>query len=155
MPITICSIFWQIVKQLQAQDSNPNSYLNSPNSDIKNPNYEINNPNSDINNKDSCINNASNNQNNKEIRRNVLRELIQLYLSAYLSKEQKRSMTRYVPILLPMIILKMVRSVDGVKPNPSPQLNSHSGEKLRSSDGKSWCCCSSTGEKDRTGPSEP
>jgi hypothetical protein len=58
VPIPIGELFRQIVKDLQAQDSNPNSYLNNPKSDIKNPNYDINNSSSDINNKDSCINNA-------------------------------------------------------------------------------------------------
>jgi hypothetical protein len=94
MPATIGSLFRRIVKDLQAQDSNPNSYLNNSNSDLKNPNYDINNPSSDINNKDSCINN----QYNKELRRNALRELLQLYLSDYLSKEQAEKLVEeYIP----------------------------------------------------------
>ena len=94
MPVTIGLLFRRIVKDLQAQDSNPNSYLNNPNSDLKNPNYDINNPNSNINNKDSCINN----QNNKELRRNVLKELLELYLSDYLSKEQAEKLVEeYIP----------------------------------------------------------
>ena len=43
MPATISSLFRQIVKDLQAHDSNPNSYLNNSNSDLKNPNYDLNN----------------------------------------------------------------------------------------------------------------
>jgi hypothetical protein len=87
MPATSGSLFRRIVKDLQAQDSNPNSYLNNSNSDLKNPNY-------DINNKDSCINN----QYNKELRRNALRELLQLYLSDYLSKEQaEKLIEEYIP----------------------------------------------------------
>ena len=98
MPITIGSLFRRIVKELQTQDHNPNSYLDNPNSDLNNPNYDINNPCSVINNKDSGINNASNNQYNKELRRNALRELIQMYLSDYLSKEQaEKLVTEYIP----------------------------------------------------------
>jgi hypothetical protein len=37
MPATIGSLFRRIVKDLQAQDSNPNNYLNNSNSDLKNP----------------------------------------------------------------------------------------------------------------------
>src|SRR4030065_320053 len=81
MPITIGSLFKRIVKVLQTQDDKPNSYLNNPKSDFYNPNYYINNQN-------SYINNSSNNQYNKELRRNALRELIQIYLSDYLSTEQ-------------------------------------------------------------------
>jgi hypothetical protein len=83
---------------LQAQDANPNSYLNNPNSDFYNPNYDINNPCSIINNQNSSINNASNNEHNKELRRNALRELIKLYLSDYLSAEQSEALVKeYIP----------------------------------------------------------
>ena len=98
MPVTIGVLFRRIVKDLQNQDTNPNSYLNNPNSDFKNPNYDINNPNSTINNQHSCINDASNNQYNKELRRNALRELIQMYLSDYLSEEQvQKLVVEYIP----------------------------------------------------------
>jgi len=98
MPITIGSLFKRIVKVLQTQDDNPNSYLNNPKSDIHNPNYDINNPCSYINNQNSGINNSSNNQYNKELRRNALRELIQIYLSDYLSTEQAEELvTEYIP----------------------------------------------------------
>jgi len=98
MPITIGSLFRRIVKVLQAQDDNPNSYLNNPKSDFYNPNYDINNPSSNINNQHSHINNASNNQYNKELRRNALRELIQLYLLDYLSAEQAEELAKeYIP----------------------------------------------------------
>ena len=98
MPITIGSLFRRIVKVLQTQDDNPNSYLNNPNSDFNNPNYDINNPSSIINNQNSGINNSSNNQYNKELRRNALRELIQIYLSDYLSTEQAEELvTEYIP----------------------------------------------------------
>jgi hypothetical protein len=79
---------------LQAQDDNPNSYLNNPNSDFYNPDYDINNTSSVINNQNSSINNASNNQYNKELRRNALRELIKLYLSDYLSAEQAEELVK-------------------------------------------------------------
>ena len=88
MPVTIGVLFRRIVKDLQAQDNNPNSYLNSPNSDLNNPNYDINNPNSSLNNQNSCINDASNNEKNKELRRNALRELTKMYLAGCLSEEQ-------------------------------------------------------------------
>ena len=98
MPVTIGSLFRQIVKELRIKDDNPNSYLNNPKSDLNNPNYDINNPSSDFNNQNSGINNASNNQNNKELRRNVLRELIQIYLSDYLSAEQAEQIViEYIP----------------------------------------------------------
>jgi vacuolar-type H+-ATPase subunit I/STV1 len=98
MPITIGSLFRQIVQTLKTQDDNPNSYLNNSNSDFYNPNYDINNPSSYINNQNSEINNASNNQSNKELRRNALRELIHMYLSNYLSTEQtEKLVTDYVP----------------------------------------------------------
>jgi hypothetical protein len=91
-------LFRRIVKQLQAKDANPNSYLNNPNSDFYNPNYDINNPCSIINNPNSCINDASNNEYNKELRRNALRELIKLYLSDYLSAEQSEALVKeYIP----------------------------------------------------------
>jgi hypothetical protein len=88
VPVTIGVLFRRIVKDLQAQDNNPNSYLNSPNSDLKNPNYDINNPNSNLNNQNSCLNDASNNEKNKELRRNALRELIKMYLAGCVSEEQ-------------------------------------------------------------------
>lgn len=94
MLVTIGLMFRRIVKELQAQDDNPNSYLNSPNSDLNNPNYDINNPCSVINNQNSSLNNASNNQYNKELRRNALRELIKLYLSDYLSAEQAEALVK-------------------------------------------------------------
>jgi hypothetical protein len=98
MPITIGLLFRRIVKVLQTQDNNPNSYLNNPKSDFYNPNYDINNPSSNINNQNSGINNSSNNQYNKERRRNALRELIQMYLSDYLSAEQAEELvTEYIP----------------------------------------------------------
>jgi hypothetical protein len=98
MPITIGSLFKRIVKVLKTQDDNPNSYLNNPKSDFNNPNYDINNPSSIINNQNSGINNSSNNQYNKELRRNALRELIQIYLSDYLSAEQAEELvTEYIP----------------------------------------------------------
>ena len=98
MPITIGSIFRRIIKDLRAQDENLNRYLKDPNSDINNPNYDINNPCSYINNSNSGINNASNNQYNQELRRNVLRELIQLYLSDYISADQTEEfITKYIP----------------------------------------------------------
>jgi len=91
MPITIGSLFRRIVKVLQTQDDNPNSYLNNPKSDFYNPNYDINNQN-------SGINNSSNNQYNKELRRNALRELIQMYLSDYLSADQAEELVKeYIP----------------------------------------------------------
>ena len=98
MPITIGSLFRRIVKVLQTQDDNPNSYLNNPKSDFYNPNYAINNPSSNINNQHSRINDASNNQYNKERRRNALRKLIQIYLSDYLSAEQAEEVVKeYIP----------------------------------------------------------
>ena len=98
MPITIGSLFKQIVKVLKTQDNNPNSCLNNPKSDFYNPNYDINNPSSYINNQNSEINNASNNQSNKELRRNALRELIHMYLLDYLSDEQaEKIVTEYIP----------------------------------------------------------
>jgi len=98
MPVAIGSLFRRIVKELQTQDNNPDSYLNNPKSDLYNPNYDINNPSSYINNSNSEINNSSNNQYNKELRRNALRELIQMYLSDYLSKEQaEKLVTEYIP----------------------------------------------------------
>jgi hypothetical protein len=98
MPIRIGTLFRRIVKDLQAQDDNPNSYLNNPKSDFYNPNYDINNPCSNINNQHSGINDASNNQYNKELRRDALRKLIQIYLSDYLSTEQAEQLvTEYIP----------------------------------------------------------
>jgi hypothetical protein len=98
MPITIGSLFTQIVKELKTQDHNPNSYLNNPNSDFYNPNYDINNPYSRINNQNSGINNASNNQYNKELRKTALRDLLQIFLSDYLSKEQAEKLViEYIP----------------------------------------------------------
>jgi hypothetical protein len=98
MPITIGSLFRQIVEELQTQDDNPNSYLNNPKSDFYNPNYDINNPSSNINNQHSRINDASNNQYNKERRRNALRKLTQIYLSDYLSAEQAQELAKeYIP----------------------------------------------------------
>ena len=98
MPITIGSIFRQIVKDLKTKDINSNRCLNNPNSDLYNPNYDINNPNSTINNQYSCINDASNNEKNKELRRNALRELIQMYLSDCLSAEQTEKLVdEYIP----------------------------------------------------------
>jgi hypothetical protein len=98
MPSTIGSIFRQIVKDLKAQDENPNSYLNNLKSDFYNPNYDINNKTSNINNQNSRINNSSNNQFNKELRRNTLRELIHMYLSDYLSAEEADKLaSEYVP----------------------------------------------------------
>ena len=98
MPVTIGSLFRQIVTVLRIKDDNPNSYLNNPKSDLNNPNYDINNPSSDFNNQNSSINNASNNQHNKELRRNVLREQIRMYLSDYLSAEQaEQIVTEYIP----------------------------------------------------------
>ena len=98
MPITIGSLFRRIVKVLQTQEDNPNSYLNNPKSDFNNPNYDINNPCSIINNQNSGINNSSNNQYNKELRRNALRELIQMYLSDYFSAEQTEELvTECIP----------------------------------------------------------
>jgi len=98
MPITIGVLFRRIVKDLQTQDKDPNSYLNNPNSDIYNPNYDINNPSSAINNQYSSINDASNNEKNKELRRKGLRELIKIYLSDYLSEEQaKKLFEEYIP----------------------------------------------------------
>jgi hypothetical protein len=98
MPITIGLLFRRIVKVLQTQDNNPNSYLNNPKSDFYNPNYDINNPSSNINNQHSRINDASNNQYNKERRRNALRKLIQIYLSDYLSTEQAEELViEYIP----------------------------------------------------------
>ncbi len=98
MPITIGSMFKQIVKVLKTQDKNPNNCLNNPKSDLYNPNYDINNPSSYINNQNSGINNASNNQSNKEMRRNALRELIHMYLSDYLFDEQaEKIVTEYIP----------------------------------------------------------
>ena len=98
MPVTIGSLFWRIVKELQTKDDNPNSYLNNPKSDLYNPNYDINNPSSYINNSNSDLNNSSNNQYNKEKRRAALRELIQTYLSDYLSAEQAEALvTEYIP----------------------------------------------------------
>ena len=94
MPVTIGSLFRRIVKVLQTQDDNPNSYLNNPKSDFYNPNYDINNPCSNINNQHSRINDASNNQYNKERRRNALRKLTQIYLSDYLSAEQAEELVK-------------------------------------------------------------
>jgi len=98
MPITIGSLFRQIVKELRTLDNNPTSYLNNPKSDLNNPNYDINNPNSYINNQNSSINDSSNNQFNKELRRNLLRELIQTYLSDYLTSEQaEKLVAEHIP----------------------------------------------------------
>jgi hypothetical protein len=98
MPIRIGTLFRRIVKVLQTQDDNPNSYLNNPKSDFYNPNYDINNPCSNINNQHSRINDASNNQYNKERRRDALRKLIQIYLSDYLSAEQAEALVKeYIP----------------------------------------------------------
>ena len=98
MPVTIGSLFRRIVKELKTKDNNPNSCLNNPKSDLYNPNYDINNPCSDINNQNSGINNASNNQYNKELRRNALREIIQLYLSDNLSIDQtEKLVAEYIP----------------------------------------------------------
>jgi hypothetical protein len=98
MPVTIGVLFRRIVKELQAQDHDPNSYLNNPKSDLNNPNYDINNPNSTINNQYSSINGASNNEKNKEERRKVLSELIKMYLSDYVSEEQaKKLVEEYIP----------------------------------------------------------
>jgi hypothetical protein len=98
MPETIGSLFRRIVKDLKTKDDDPNSYLNNPKSDINNPNYDINNPCSWINNQNSQINDASNNQNNKELRRNALKELIQMYLTDYLSTEQAEKLViEYIP----------------------------------------------------------
>jgi hypothetical protein len=88
MPVTIGSLFRQIVKELKTKDTNPNSCINNLKSDLYNPNYDINNPCSTINSQNSRINNASNTQYNKELRRAALREILQMYLSDYLSKEQ-------------------------------------------------------------------
>jgi hypothetical protein len=88
MPITIGVLFRRIVKDLQAQDKDPNSYLNNPNSDLYNPNYDINNPTSTINNQNSGINGASNIEKNKEELRKVLRGLIKTYLTDCLSDER-------------------------------------------------------------------
>ena len=98
MPVTIGSLFRQIVKDLKTKDTNPNSCINNPKSDFCNPNYDINNPCSNINNQNSGINNASNNQYNKELRRNALRELIKMYLSDYLSADQTEKLVEeYIP----------------------------------------------------------
>ena len=98
MPITIGSLFRRIVKDLKAKDDNPNSYLNDPKSDFYNPNYDVNNPCSIFNNQNSDFNNSSNSQYNKELRRNALRELIQMYLSNYLSSEQGEQLIKeYIP----------------------------------------------------------
>jgi len=98
MPATIGILFRKIVKDLKVKDENPNSCLSNPNSDFYNPNYDINNPSSWINNQNSQINDASNNQHNKELRRNALRELIQMYLSDYLSTEQAEKLVKeYIP----------------------------------------------------------
>jgi sugar-specific transcriptional regulator TrmB len=97
MPITIGVLFRQIVKDLQTQDNNLDSYLNNPNSDTNNPNYDINNPNSAINNQYSCINDASNTEKNKEIRRKALSDLIKMYLSDYVSEERgKKLVEEYI-----------------------------------------------------------
>jgi uncharacterized coiled-coil DUF342 family protein len=98
VPVTIGSLFRQILKELKAKDANLNNYLNNPKSDINNPNYDINNPTSDINNQHSGINNSSNNQYNKDLRKNALRELIQMFLSDYVSTEQTEELVKqYVP----------------------------------------------------------
>ena len=98
MPVTIGSIFRQIVKDLKTKDNNPNSCLNNPSSDLYNPNYDINDPCSWVNNQNSGINNASNNQYNKELRRAALRDLIEMFLSDYLSKEQAEELVKeYIP----------------------------------------------------------
>ena len=94
MPITIGVLFRRIVKDLQTQDNNFHNYLNNPNSDINNQNYDINNPNSAINNQYSCINDASNNEKNKELRRKVLRELLQMYLS---EERAKKLVEEHIP----------------------------------------------------------
>jgi DUF438 domain-containing protein len=98
MPVTIGVLFKRIVKDLQAQDNDPNSYLNNPKSDLNNPNYDINNQNSSINNQFSSINNASNTEKNKEVRRKALRELITMYLSDCLSEERAETLiVEYIP----------------------------------------------------------
>ncbi len=98
MPITIGVLFRRIVKDLQTQDNNPDSYLNNPKSDLNNPNYDINNPNSTINNQNSYINDASNTEKNKDERRKVLSELIKMYLSDYVPEEQaKKIVEEYIP----------------------------------------------------------
>jgi hypothetical protein len=98
VPITIGVLFRRIVKDLQTQDPNPDSYLNNPKSDLYNPNYDINNLNSALNNQYSCINDASNTEKNKGERRKVLSELIRLYLSDYVSEEQAEKLVeQYIP----------------------------------------------------------
>jgi hypothetical protein len=98
MPVTIGVLFRRIVKDLQVQDDDPNSYLNNSNSELKNPNYDINNQSSTINNPYSSINNASNTEKNKEVRRNALRELINMYLAEYFSEEQAEKLIEaYIP----------------------------------------------------------
>src|SRR5580765_8258374 len=42
----------------------------------------------------------------------------------------------------PRISLIIRSSVPRVRPKPTPKLNSQSGEKFKSTTGKSWCCCS-------------
>ena len=98
MPITIGVLFRRIVKDLQAQDKDPNSYLNNPNSDLNNPNYDINNPSSSLNNQNSGINGASNTEKNKEERRKVLRELVKTYLTDCVSEERAEKLVEeYIP----------------------------------------------------------
>jgi hypothetical protein len=98
MPVSIGILFRRIIKDLQAQDNDPNSYLNNPKSDLYNPNYDINNPNSTINNQCSSINGASNTDKNKEVRRSALRELIRMYLSSYVSDERaEKIVEEYIP----------------------------------------------------------
>ena len=98
MPITIEVLFRQIVKDLQTQDNNLDSYMNNPNSDTNNPNYDINNPNSAINNQYSCVNDESNTEKIKEIRRKALSNLIKMYLSDYVPEEgEKKLVEEYIP----------------------------------------------------------
>jgi DUF438 domain-containing protein len=98
MPVTIGILFKRIIKDLQAQDNDPNSYLNNPKSDLYNPNYDINNPTSTINNQCSSINDGSNTEKNKEVRRNALRELIKMYLSGCVSEERAEKLVEeYIP----------------------------------------------------------
>jgi hypothetical protein len=98
MPIPIGVLFRQIIKDLQTQDNNPDSYLNNPKSDLYNPNYDINNPNSPINNQHSSLNDASNTDKNKEKRREALRKIIKLHLSNYVTEDQiEKLVEQHIP----------------------------------------------------------
>lgn len=67
-----------------------------------------------------------------------------------LKKNAAQKSNRY-----PRIIFASKWSVARVTPTPTPKLNSHFSDKLRSIAGIICCCCCETGSNPVTGPSEP